>query len=101
VQEWRASGESRDAFAAKHGLKSKLLGWWASQLAREARRPAKAKATTPSVVFARVASTPAPLLSAPSPSSLEIALPRGCVIRVAAGFDAKLLVAVVAALEVR
>jgi hypothetical protein len=99
VQEWRASGERRDAFAAKHGLRSKLLGWWASQLAREARAAAKGKPTTTSVAFARVVTTTQPVVSAPP--SLEIVHPRGCVIRVGAGFDAKLLVAVVDALGAR
>ena len=34
VQEWRKSGETRDAFASARGVKPTTLGWWASELTR-------------------------------------------------------------------
>jgi len=34
VQEWRKSGQTREVFAAAHGLRATTLGWWASDLAR-------------------------------------------------------------------
>ena len=39
VQEWRRSGETREAFASARGLRSATLGWWASELTRRSRLP--------------------------------------------------------------
>lgn len=106
IAEWRASGEGREAFAAKRGLNPKLLQWWVTQFARESRKRAKAPS---GVLFARVTAArssvakPAPAVPPTGSAALEIVLPRGCAVRVSSGFDARLLSAVVDALvaEVR
>ena len=36
VAEWRASGETAEAFCARHGLVASTLRWWASQRKRDA-----------------------------------------------------------------
>jgi len=46
VQEWRKSGETRDAFASARGVKPTTLGWWASELTRRSRlSPTEKRAT--------------------------------------------------------
>ena len=35
VEKLRASGQSRETFARRHGLKASTLGWWASELRHE------------------------------------------------------------------
>lgn len=47
VEEWRKSGETREAFAAARGLRPTTLGWWASELTRRGRpSPVEKKMST-------------------------------------------------------
>lgn len=96
VREWRASGEKARDFAARRKLNAKSLVWWSSELRR--RGP-----TAGSMVmhFAKVEAAPlgrkATVLAAPS--SIEVVLARGRVVRVGQGFAPDVLRAVVSALE--
>lgn len=36
VAEWRASGETADVFAKRHGFAANSLRWWSSKIGREA-----------------------------------------------------------------
>src|SRR5437588_829101 len=87
VSAWRASGETAEQFADRHGgYSGGTLRWWSSQLKRRALAP---KPGTLARVEVRSRS------SLPSGVRLEVA---GARIEVDAGFDADLLRAVVAAL---
>ena len=83
VRAWRESGRTAPAFAEGKGYSDKLLRWWASELARRARKE-------PRVRFARVVRSPpsAPLVVAVGAARVEVRT----------GFDRSLLRDVVDAL---
>jgi len=35
VQSWKASGETAEEYASRHGLNAGTLGWWRSQLSKQ------------------------------------------------------------------
>jgi hypothetical protein len=78
VREWRESGLSGRAFAARRGVGVKSLFWWSSKLKREA-----ASESARPMTFIEVAS-PTPVLL---DSRLEIHLANGRWIVVPASFD--------------
>ena len=106
VQEWRKSGETREAFAAARGLRPTTLGWWASELTRRSRpSPVEKKMSArveqatflPVRVVGETASPRAVLAvdarapetgSARSERYAEIVLGGGGVLRVPVGADA-------------
>jgi hypothetical protein len=49
IEAWRRSGESRSAFARRHGLQAKRLRYWAGRLSR-AEAPARTLALVPATV---------------------------------------------------
>jgi transposase-like protein len=49
IEAWRRSGESRSAFARRHGLQTKRLKYWAGRLAR-ADGPGRTLALVPATV---------------------------------------------------
>jgi hypothetical protein len=49
IEAWRRSGESRSAFAKRHGLQTKRLRYWAGRLPR-AEEPARTLALVPTTV---------------------------------------------------
>ena len=49
IEAWRRSGESRSAFARRHGLQTKRLKYWAGRLSR-ADGPARTLALVPATV---------------------------------------------------
>lgn len=88
VQAWKSSGETAEQFASRHGLNAGTLGWWRSQLAKEApapragsRRRATRKCST--ARFAEVVVTP----PATATSRLEVVTPNGHRVRVQGGVD--------------
>ena len=83
VRLWRESGQTAPAFAEGKDYSEKLLRWWASELARRARKE-------PSVRFARVVRPP--------PSALLVVAVGAARVEVRAGFDRALLRDVVDAL---
>jgi transposase len=87
VERWRRSGLSKEDFAAREGIKSKQLVWWRWKLGSSPSEP-----VTPGLPeFLPVHVVDA--VACPSGATLpvEIALPNGRVVRVAAGFDAATL----------
>ena len=93
VAEWRASGESAEAFAAGKGFAGSSLRWWSSRLGREEIGAAASRAG--SIAMARVVRMP----SAPRETA-EVTIAIGAArVVVGRGFDAGLLREVVAALE--
>jgi hypothetical protein len=82
VESWRASGETADAFAQDKGYEGSTLRWWSSRLGRGSPQFLRL------VPKARAVEVDA---------GLVVEVGRACV-RVKAGFDAKLLAEVVAAL---
>lgn len=89
VERWRASGLTAASFAAREGLNAGTLRWWSSQLGREVEAPSFVDVTR--LVLPR---------SQP-PASVEVVIRDAVSVRVQPGFDAELLRAVVAALELR
>lgn len=52
VEEWRASGESAEAYAARAGVRAKTLEWWSAELARRGRvKNAAVVSPQPAVTF--------------------------------------------------
>jgi hypothetical protein len=49
IESWRRSGESRSAFAKRHGLQTKRLRYWAGRLSR-AEKPARTLALVAATV---------------------------------------------------
>jgi transposase-like protein len=92
LADFHASGLSIRGFCRAHGLHESAFYFWRRELARRQRRPAKRAASSkPMFMPIRVvAGVP-----------LEVVLRSGQVVRVAAGFEATHLQAVVAALEGR
>jgi hypothetical protein len=83
VQAWRASGETADAFAQGKGYEGSTLRWWSSRLG-QAEQPR----------FLRLVAK-ACAVQVDAGVVVEVGQAR---VRVKAGFDAKLLAQVVAAL---
>jgi hypothetical protein len=54
VEDWRASGESAEAYGARAGVRAKTLAWWSSELARRGR-VTKPVERAPAVTFLPVA----------------------------------------------
>jgi len=88
LREFHDSGLSKEAFGRRKRIYPSTLGNWLSKQQEAAR---KAPAVVP--VDVRPAAGPE------SPSSLEVVLRGGQVVRVTAGFDPQLLVQVVATLQ--
>jgi hypothetical protein len=86
VEAWRASGEVADAFAQGKGYEGSTLRWWSSRLGR---------AEQPRFVRLVPTASAAPAASVDAGVVVEVGYAR---VRVKAGFDAKLLAEVVAAL---
>lgn len=88
VERWRRSGLSTEAFSAREGIKSKQLVWWRWKLGSSS--PSEPVTLVPPE-FLPVHVVDA--VACPSGATLpvEIALPNGRVVRVAAGFDAATL----------
>jgi hypothetical protein len=98
VDEWKASGQSADAFASGKGFSGKTLRWWSCELGRrrrEQKAPRPRRADVPKM--ARIVRTS----PAPSPSqqddSLHVEVGNARIV-VRRGFDATFLREVVHAL---
>jgi hypothetical protein len=98
IADWRASGQSRDEYAAAHGLRPATLQWWVSALARKEGKPSKRSRVQFARVVAPQAATPTDAPHAAA-SALEVVLGGGRTVRVSRGFDRDLLRAVVQTLE--
>lgn len=98
VRAWRASGESADAYAERHGWNARTLTWWASQL-RRSRTAKEAPGGFVQLVERREAEAPAP--DGGGVGAIEVVLGREVAIRVVPGADLRLLRAVVSALGAR
>lgn len=96
VTEWKRSGLTSGAFAARRGLNPRTLLWWSSTLrcpaARNVRRAAE-------VGFARVMAVDDAAARSVEPAALELVLASGRVVRVRRGFDATALRELLSALE--
>ncbi len=109
VQEWRKSGQSREAFAEARGLRATTLGWWASELARRNRpspvdkkKPTPAEQATflPVRVVGEAPRPPAVVAVVPRRDDcVEVVLGGGRVLRVPLGANAAWVAQVAAALE--
>jgi hypothetical protein len=99
VRAWRASGESADEFAPRHGWNARTLTWWASRLRRS--RSASASPTPSPVGFVRLVARRDEEGRERRAGAIEVVLERGPTVRVEPGADLDLLRAVVDALEVR
>lgn len=92
VAQWKSSGLTAEAFAARRGLKAGTLRWWSSTLGRAGGRLGGAG-------FALVVPTAtAPAEPVESPA-LDVVLPSGRVVRVRRGFDPAFLGELLVALE--
>lgn len=130
VRAWKQSGEARDAFAERHGWKSRSLAWWAWKLESEgeeltpqrgrrskANTKAKAKAkakrggSSSSTRTTRTKATSRPVSPAlafvevdvglsPEPGRLELEV-GGVMIRLPADFHETSLVRLLSVLEAR
>jgi hypothetical protein len=91
VERWDRSGLRAEAFAEREGLKVKQLYWWRWKLRSSLPAATPQRSEAPPVEFlpVRVVGSAMPTTSAGSP--IEIALPNGRVVRVAAGFDPAML----------
>ena len=107
VEAWKASGKTAEEFALRRGIDARQLHWWKWHLSR--RKPAGG-ANAASFVPVRVAEE-SPTAARPrsvrrprsSPTAstdlVEVTLPSGIVLRVPAGFGARALAEVIAAVE--
>lgn len=99
IEAWKASGASRDEYAAEHGLRPATLQWWVSKLARDGgKRTKRSRVRFARVVEAAEAKRVAPRATTVA-STLEIVVARGRIVRVSQGFDRDLLRAVIEVLE--
>src|SRR5947208_2221387 len=96
VAQWRASGETAEAFSAREGFAASTLRWWSSKLGR-------AKAERASIKMVQVVRTPAVAAAPPRPAAgavvVELLEARARII-VEAGVDAATLKMVLATLGV-
>ena len=98
VRRWKRSGLSAQEFGQAEGLKAQQLHWWSWKLgllqATEREVPkflpvrvVNASTTLPTGRPAELVS----VLSTRGQAPIEVALPNGCAVRVAEGFDAETL----------
>ena len=92
LSDFQASGLSIRGFCRAHGLHESAFYFWRCELARRNRQPARR------VVIAKPSFVPVHVVAS---MPLEVVLRSGQVVRVAAGFEASHLQAVVNALEGR
>lgn len=81
VAEWRASGQSQQAFATRKGIATTTLSWWSCRLRREAQGRAPAAGLVP----VRVVDVEAPA------AGFVLRLRGGVEVAVPASFDADAL----------
>lgn len=86
VAQWRASGQSAVAFAARQGIHASRLAYWAKQVA-------PARDQEPAATFVAI-----PMDTTATSGSIEIEV-GGCVVRVRAGADARYVAQLVNALR--
>jgi hypothetical protein len=99
VEKWRRSGLPAPAFAKMHRINPVTMYWWSSRLGRQDAAQGSAFAiAVPKFLPVEIVDD-APPSAAPTPSALEVVLPRGEVIRVPPGADLSQLGRVVAALR--
>ena len=96
VTEWKSSGLTSAAFAARRGLNPRTLLWWSSTLRRPAARDVRCAAE---VGFARVVAVDGAAARSVEPAALELVLASGRVVRVRRGFDPAVLRELLSALE--
>jgi len=90
VEAWRASGLSLAAWCRREGLRYERLRRWRGQLERTRKRQ-----RGPQILPVQLVEPEG------SPHALELELPRGLRLRVAAGFDAASLARLLGELEAR
>lgn len=101
VQAWKASGETAKQYASRHGLNAGTLGWWRSQLSKQAyisaapRPGRRARRNTSAAAFTEVVVKP----PAPIESPLEVVTRSGHRVVVRGRVDAASLRAVLSVLE--
>jgi len=86
VEQWKSSGESAVAFAARQGIHASRLAYWSKQLEQ-------AHHEEPAATFVAV-----PLETTAASGAIEIEV-GGCVVRVHAGADARYVAQLVNALR--
>jgi len=103
---WRRSGQSVRAFCAAQGLAEPSFYSWRRVLAQRARRGGAKTTPGGRNAAATAAAEESPFLpvrlvedATPAAAAVEVVLRGGRVVRVAAGFSAQTLRAVIAALE--
>lgn len=96
VARWSKSGLSRDAFAAREGVKPARLAWWRWYLASGSGRAATPALLKPEVTFVEVESE---AVEPRERERIEVALANGRVVRVPPVFVDAELVRVLAAAE--
>lgn len=98
VARWSRSGLSRDAFAAREGVKPATLAWWRWFLGSPRARSGSAALMKPEVTFIEVAPAITGHLER---ERIEVALANGRVVRVPPAFIDADLIRVLAASEQR
>ena len=93
LEQWKKSGKHIEVFAKEKKLPLKQLKWWRWRLGYSSVKIADAR--PPDFLPVRVIEAQAPPLAGVT-VPIEIALPNGCVVRVAPGFDASTLQRVIA-----
>lgn len=96
VEKWVSGGLSAETFAEQHGLTVKALKWWHWKIGDDDARTAKPVKPQKQALaaFAEIV-VAAPVYSS---STLEVLLPTGHVVRVAADFDEAALLRLLTAL---
>jgi len=84
VERWERSGQSAEVFAARERISAKRLTWWRWSL-RSSSATARAARAPVQFLPVRVVEPSVPVTRSAAP--VEIVLPNGRVVRVAAGFD--------------
>ncbi len=83
VERWERSGLSAEKFARREGYKPKQLYWWRWKLRADGPSRSSPSGEAPSFLPVHVVTDASPI----APEPIEIALPKGRVVRVRPGSD--------------
>jgi hypothetical protein len=100
LRQWRRSGQSVRVFCAEHDLQEASFYSWRRIIEQRDRQALPHAATLSSSEPDAPAFVPVQVVAADMPSTLEVVLGSGRVVRVPVGFDAATLTSLLAVLEV-